>query len=120
MRILVRLSIMTALAVAVFAGSVSRGQTPPVPDATSPKAAEKRPAGKQVDRCRQSGSMAARLANYHLQEMPLADLIAEIRESGVEDAPTLKVEKMAAEVYAQRLLPADAFRIYKKSCPFRD
>ena len=44
--------------------------------------------------------MAARLANYHLQGMALPDLIAEIRESGVQDAPTLKVEKMAAEVYA--------------------
>ena len=95
-----RLSTMTALAAAVFAGNVCHGQSLPVPDSTPPKAAEKSAGGKQVDRCRQSGSMAARLANYHLQGMALPDLIAEIRESGVQDAPTLKVEKMAAEVYA--------------------
>ena len=114
-----RYLLLATLAAAMTVG-VCRAQTTPLPDAPAAQADAKRSDGKPVDRCRQSGSMAARLANYRLQGMALADLIAEIRETGVEEAATPKVEKMATEVYTQALLPAQAFQIYQKSCPFRD
>jgi len=85
--------------------------------AQSPPAADSR---KEADPCRQSGSVAARLANYRLLGKPLDALIAEIRESGVEEAPTPKVEQVAREIYALGLLPAEAFDRYRKACPFKE
>lgn len=85
-----------------------------------PKKVDRDANGKVIDHCRQSGAMGARLANYRLLGKPLDELIADVRVAGVEEAPTPKVEQMANEVYALRLLPAEAFERYQKACPFQD
>ena len=91
-----------------------------MPAEAEPAKVERDANGKVIDRCRQSGAMGARLANYRLLGKPLDELIADVRTSGVEEAPTPKVELMATEVYALRLEPAEAFERYQKACPFRD
>ena len=91
-----------------------------VPAHAEPKKLERDANGKLIDHCRQSGAMGTRLANYRLLGKPLDELIADVRISGVEEAPTPKIELMAAEVYALRLAPAEAFERYQKACPFRD
>jgi len=94
--------------VLLLLASAAQAQTPAAPER------------KEGDPCRQSGSMAAKLANYRLLGKPLEALLSDIRESGVEEAPTPKVEQMAREVYAQNLLPAEAFERYRKACPFKE